>query len=109
MVFRRFGITMVISLMLLTGCLGTPRAEVQAQVGLKNELQRIEATMGDIAATVARVDQSTHNYDAWTLRLQTVAPWLLGVLPLSYLSGKLVWIASRKAATAAYRRLDGAR
>lgn len=90
----------------LVGCVHDPQIApvVETVAALTADVQRVEAGVGDIAARIARVDQSVNNYDEWTLRIQAIAPWLLLALPLPYVLGKIVWVATGKVTYAAKQR-----
>ena len=74
-------------------------AEQVGWVNVQREIAAVTAevvetrqSLGDIHARVSQVNQSTANYDRWALRIQAAGPYLLLLLPLCYLSGKLVWV-----------------
>jgi|GEM_PF-5693121 len=77
----------------LCGCQARTEIEPlrEAVAALASDVQRVDNRIGDIKARVSRVDQSVNNYDTWTLRFQSVAPWLLLALPLPYILGKGIW------------------
>jgi hypothetical protein len=100
----------VLMVLLLCGCSGNT-ADVagirEAMIGLSNTVEQVSKSVGDVRAQVASVDQSTSNYDAWALRIQAIGPWLLLGLPLPYVLGKLLWLASKKTTGAMLKPIVG--